>query len=592
LFVIGLNEGVFPRAVGEDPLLSDELRRRMFSVLPDLPIKSRGRAEERFLFEQLLRASPRVTLSWSTAGEDGKALAISPLLARLLIDRARSSSTAPERLPSAMEKLDGVERAPTIFPRRPDARVATAPRPAHEHAVLAASHAPRGAGARANLERVLPSALREVREIAGLEPSAADTAGARIAVLRELDPPLRERRSLGLHFGFVGAAARPSDPRRADLWVTSLERMAVCPWQAFLERVMRVQPAPDPLAALPSIDARIVGIAVHAALARVAHRDGGGELDLEQRLSARPSRAIWPASSELDRVLADVARSVLRAEGFVLPGLERILVEEMLPFLNVARDIDERDATEVLGSEVRGKVAISDGSGGRRALHFRADRVESTASGPRLTDFKTGAPLSKVVDPAKREKDLARAIGRGTHLQAAAYALAAAANARGRYLFLAPKVRAEWRELAVEHGSSALTRAFATSTETLARAWSRGVFFPRLVDATLEKEPAACARCEVSSACSRGDSRARRTLAEWVRARGGEDERRATASESIDPADGSRSIASPASRESIAPNRADDSVESVALALWRLASAGAATDGNGSESAENGAEGA
>ncbi|HKV13063.1 MAG TPA: hypothetical protein VJ725_33285, partial [Thermoanaerobaculia bacterium] len=72
LFVLGLTRDVFPRTVREDPLLPDDLRRVLQRVLGDVPVKRSGFDEERYLFAQLLSASPAVTLSWQVADDDGK----------------------------------------------------------------------------------------------------------------------------------------------------------------------------------------------------------------------------------------------------------------------------------------------------------------------------------------------------------------------------------------------------------------------------------------------------------------------------------------------------------------------------------------
>ena len=72
LFLPGLNRGVFPRTIRQDPLLSDELRGVLARVLPDVPIKQKGFDEERYLFAQLLASSPRVTLSWPLADLEGR----------------------------------------------------------------------------------------------------------------------------------------------------------------------------------------------------------------------------------------------------------------------------------------------------------------------------------------------------------------------------------------------------------------------------------------------------------------------------------------------------------------------------------------
>jgi hypothetical protein len=64
LFLAGVDRGTFPRTVREDPLLADDLRRSLRSLLPDLPVKREGFDEERYLFAQLLAAAPAVTVSW------------------------------------------------------------------------------------------------------------------------------------------------------------------------------------------------------------------------------------------------------------------------------------------------------------------------------------------------------------------------------------------------------------------------------------------------------------------------------------------------------------------------------------------------
>ena len=68
------------RAILDDALLPDDVRRQLSVLLPDIPIKSRGFAEEHYLFAQLLSSSPRVTLSWQAVSDDGKARSPSPLV--------------------------------------------------------------------------------------------------------------------------------------------------------------------------------------------------------------------------------------------------------------------------------------------------------------------------------------------------------------------------------------------------------------------------------------------------------------------------------------------------------------------------------
>ncbi|HEX3531761.1 MAG TPA: hypothetical protein VH988_32270, partial [Thermoanaerobaculia bacterium] len=249
LFIPGLNRDLFPRGVREDPLLSDELRRVLQRVLPDVPIKRAGFDEERYLFAQLLAASPRVTLSWQAADADGRPQSPSPLL----------------------RGLGAAAKAPALYAPGPGFR------PADEHAVIAALHAPRPV-----FGAVLATALEEARAELLAEGAAgspalrpADLAAVRVAVLDELDPDLRTpegravRARLGPYFGFVGnfvMAAEGADPRRMDLSVTHLETLAGCPWQLFLGRLLQLEPTPDPLAALHGADPLLLGNTVHRVL--------------------------------------------------------------------------------------------------------------------------------------------------------------------------------------------------------------------------------------------------------------------------------------------------------------------------------------
>ena len=190
LFVVGLNRDQFPRAVREDPLLPDDLRRVLARVLPDVPVKARGFDEERYLFAQLLSAAPAVTLSWQSADEDGKARTPSPLLAAL-------GPAEPAKAPPLWALPDR--------PSRPD-RAAGLLRPADEHAILAALH-----GGRTRFSRSLPLAMAEARRdmpdlVLPLDPAAIGRF--RAAVLDEADPDLRtpEGREAAVRLGPYGWA--------------------------------------------------------------------------------------------------------------------------------------------------------------------------------------------------------------------------------------------------------------------------------------------------------------------------------------------------------------------------------------------------
>jgi PD-(D/E)XK nuclease superfamily protein len=520
LFVAGLNRDLFPRGVREDPLLPDDLRRVLARVLPDVPIKRGGFDEERYLFAQLLSASPAVTLSWQTADDDGRPLSPSPLLERL------RGAFAPEP-------------APPLYALPPPGG-GRALRPADEHAVLAALHAPRQEFAGA-----LVPALAEARaaivpgtpgtgRIDILDPAPRELAAARLAVLDELDPDRRTAAGrataagLGPYFGFVGGFGEnpgAAEPRRRDLYVTHLENLAACPWQLFLGRLLRLEPTPDPLAALPGADPLLLGNLVHAALERLV-RDTAPEVFARghEELAARiPVLVRWPAEEVVERLLREEAARLLRAEGVPLPGLVRALAARALPLLEAARDLDwAGGVVPVLAVEAEGSVVVRDATGRPRTLRFKADRVDRAEGGLRWTDYKTGRPISDKKQAATRRRHFLERVRAGTLLQGVAYLLAGpeGESARppsvGRYLYLRPGPggRAE-REFEVAAVDGDFARAFAASVEAVLGAWDAGAFFPRVVDPAGEKEPGRCSFCAVAEACLRGDSGARLRLFEW-----------------------------------------------------------------------------
>ena len=562
LFLLGLNRDVFPRPLPEDPLLPDDVRRVLLPLLPDLPLARDGFDDERHAFAQLLSSAPAVCLSWRVADDDGKPLAASPLVERLL--PLLAPRPAPPLYPSAPP------------PSRPAGAVAgdtggwegDEARPADERAVLAGLH-----GSRLDLGRLLPIALREVREELGrplLDLDLEAVAAARLRVLDEMDPDLGTAAGraaaarLGPYFGFTGA--RPLG-RGQPLYVTHLEALVACPWQLFLGRLLRIERPPDPLGALPGADPLRLGSLVHRALERLVQRALGGGVSR----AAPPVPVPWPAAADLEALLHEVAAEVLAEEGLALPGLARALASHALPFVEAARELDWPAAgatVPVVACEVEGELPLAPldggsggsgygsaaagrvaghtgvtggigeiggtgdtgatgntggtgdagGTGGKaRRLRFRADREDLVDGWRRLTDYKTGRPLSEARDAAQRRRQLLADIRTGKRLQAVAYALAAGGEkAIGRYLFLRPDLPTAAREVTVEAGDGEARTAFTAAVGAALAAWDAGSFFPRLVDPAGRREPSRCSLCTVAEACLRGDSGARRRLHEWA----------------------------------------------------------------------------
>lgn len=95
LFVLGLNEKVFPRALSEEPFLRDHVRRKLSEVLGNyIPEKLRGFDEERLLFHFLLKAAgEQLYLLFERSDEAGKPKVPSHYLMDILHNMKGTSAT-------------------------------------------------------------------------------------------------------------------------------------------------------------------------------------------------------------------------------------------------------------------------------------------------------------------------------------------------------------------------------------------------------------------------------------------------------------------------------------------------------------------
>jgi hypothetical protein len=480
VFLLGMSRGVFPRVVREDPLLSDPARRRLRDVLPDLPVKREGFDEERFLFADLLAGAAAVTLSHPVWNDAGQPLAPSPLL----------------------EGFAAFEASPRADAGRMTAR---------ERALRAGLHA-----SREDFESALEVALAASGCDASLGLSAVELARARVHVLRELDPVAALRKTLGPYLGLVGAPESAADPRHAPLYVTQLEKLARCPWKAFLEKQLRLAPPADARGPLPQGgDSLLVGNLVHEALERIAGQAGipvGTPIDTLRGTAPRP--LVWPESADLDALLERCAEAVAREEGLAIPSFARALARRARGYLDEAQRAE--GSPTVLGVESDGVMLLRDAQGRSREVRFIADRVDTCEGALRITDYKTGKPPATQKDADKRTDALRKRVAAGTLLQASAYAFSGGSvPLEGRYLHLAPDAEAFARVL-VAPTSAEDRAAFDGVLRTLLAGLDAGCFLPRLRQAAEDVEPRACATCEVKDACLRGDSGARARLGAWA----------------------------------------------------------------------------
>ncbi|MGD8441247.1 MAG: PD-(D/E)XK nuclease family protein, partial [Holophagae bacterium] len=478
LIVCGLVRGVFPRQVTDDAMLPDLVRGRLATdVLPEMPVKARSADEERYLYAQLVSSAPDVRLSWHLR-ENGSKMAPSPFAERL---RRTGGSVDVSTVPGLWS---------------PDAEPDGA-RPAYEHAVRLAS-----AVSSADLDDLLALAVHEGRgagSTASIPPERV--AAARLAVVRAVErrPSATDAGPWSGFLGDVGLGDR--------VWVTVLERTAICPLQAHLERGLGIRPLPDPHLGIPDPDQRLLGSVVHDVLERIV--TGGRDavrVAFDEALAHAPISVPWPSSDRLEMLLDDAARRVVFDEGLGGFGLVPLLVARARPVLDVAAEIEWRGGTnldDVLAAEIEGEVGPVAGG---PAVAFRADRLDV---GPVATDYKTGRPVSTVKTPTVRSDHLMREVRRGRKLQAAAYAMAAPAGVgRGRYVSLKPDIGDAPPDCRVAEAASddpELSAAFANAVVTISSARSTGVAFPRVVEP--EGRPADhCRYCPVAEACRRNDS--------------------------------------------------------------------------------------
>ena len=496
LFLIGLNRGVFPRVVQDDPFLPDEVRGHLAAeVLPECPVKARGLDEERYLFAQLVASAREVTLSWHVS-EGGTATPPSPFVERL---RRRTLLEAP---PAPAPLFLGP--AATGDPLRP--------RPAFEHAVLAAEH-----GRRDHLPPILAAARAEGLQRGGLPADATVAwAQARIDILDAIDPGLPAA-GPGPWAGLVGEAARPGAMLPS---ITGIEGLAKCPFQALLVRRLGMAPMPDPRSGLPDTRGALVGSLVHAVLEQVVAEGIGRRPDrLEDVAGLEPAAVRWPDDERLETILARAAEALARRHGLAALGMAQLLAAQARPFLAVARAVEWGAGGVVpgiLGVEVRGELTVE---GSFEPLAFRADRVDRGEAGLSMVDYKSGAPPWRAKGEAKRREQLLASVARGDALQGVAYALAAPCeSAEGRYLYLKPELGdapEEARQVRIASTDRKLAAAFSRAVVTVAEAWRAGAMFAR-VEEPDGKDGRACQFCSVAEACLRDDSAVRRRIVAWL----------------------------------------------------------------------------
>ena len=406
LFVLGLNEKVFPRYIREDAFLRDRHRRVLDATLGfKIDEKLTAYGEETLLFHLLCQAAKqRLYLSYQRADETGRMLAPSPYL-----EEARRQFGAHE------QPID-------VVPRRLADRVAQRPM----------------------IKRfVPPPELTQWLAMNGQSPiELMQALGRDVEFFQQateaLDRIEEEGSRLNPFDGMTGAV-EPHWARLMDRGVapTPLERYARCPFQYFASDVLRLGPSRRSISQQP--DAALVGTLCHAVLRRCYEQLVQAGWPSIQATDDRKERAI---RMSIEQAAADL-ESQHRTGHYLLWELAK---EQIMTIVAAAVEADEAEQTEhpyqPIAFEVDGAGAIPDILDGQSLkIRGRIDRLDRDrdSGALRIVDYKF--KLGSAMKP--EDRNLTQSAVRGYRLQPPLYScLAVLGQPMARhvqFLFLAPE---------------------------------------------------------------------------------------------------------------------------------------------------------
>ena len=471
LFVLGMNETLFPRYVREDPFLRDRQRVVLASTLGyKIDEKLAGHEEEILLFELLSRsATNRLYLSYQRADETGRVMAPSGFIAMALRDPrfvGKPEESVPRRLTQRISEQPSIQGL----------------LPAEELAL----------GCLLQGHDVLP-----VLDAMGRDRPLFEQGLATLKIIE------RESPDLGPFDGMVGAQASGSpETTKRSFSPTALERYATCPFQYFAEKVLRLEPVQRlQQDHLPPVR---LGTLLHESL-RVSYE--------------RLVLLHWPddllaevaVQSTVHAAVTDMFAAHAASQGTGHALLWTLAREQVTELVSAAVSSDqvEYQATGfrpvAFEATAEGIVPLeSETSSVSLKIHGTVDRVDYRAEPPalRIVDykFKQGTEISAV------DRNLALSAVRGFRLQPPLYARmtlpSLPAPTDVQLLFLAP----QWKQpisrstfdagLWTGHTGDMIRQTLSTLIQGIAR---REFFI--LPDGY-------CDYCEFSGACRRHDAMA------------------------------------------------------------------------------------
>lgn len=386
LFVLGLNDKVFPRYIREDPFLRDRHRRVLSETLGfKIDEKLAGYEEEAVLLALVQQcAADRLLISYQRADDQGRVLMDSPYVAELT-------------------RLCGAEECPVeAVPRRLTDRIAQRP-------AVRAFLPPE--------EQALWMAMTGQDAVGFLEAIGRDAQSFNYGLdaLRLMED---ENPVLNACDGLTGALDRHwARIAERGLAPTPLERYAHCPFQYFSADVLKLKPVRESLD--QGLDASLLGTVCHAALRRCY------EQLIPMGWPAEPvtdDSVAWCIHSAVEEAAAEY-ETRYRTGHYLLWELAKDMLVSLVaaaveadeaaqaqdPFIPVAFEIDARGLLPPLSA-----------GAGPITIHGRVDRIDRRPDSDelRVVDYKFKMGSASQTD----DRNLLQAALRGYRLQPPFYA--------------------------------------------------------------------------------------------------------------------------------------------------------------------------
>jgi ATP-dependent helicase/nuclease subunit B len=415
LFIVGLNEGLFPRTIREDAFLRDRTRRVMETVLGyKVGEKLAGFEEEKLLFALAIgAANERLYCLYQRSDENGGALEPSWYVGEI----ERIFSTAPVAIPrsiKAKREFEPFRQSDWLLPEELAIRLALE-------------------------DENLDSLLEHVPVVASIFQQGKQ-------LLERIEDP---NRKLAEYDGLIGHLPEYwSRLSEAGVAPTTLERYARCPFQFFALNVLGLWPLQRP-EDQSQVSATDEGLLIHRILKRFYQT-----LIDEGYFGGKRALDVQPLLETIARkVFGDYA--AMNPTGY--PVLWEVLQEEIITLLRgmIALDLKE------LSQSVRRPVALETKLYDKFPASWPAPASSLTLAGTLdRIDFDPESNLFRVIDykfksgtkPASPDTHLLRAALRGERLQPPLYTLLGRAYAaqqsrnnaaiEAAFYFLAPN----WRD--------------------------------------------------------------------------------------------------------------------------------------------------